>query len=280
MSTAAKRGSISLRSRVRGPIVLAILRRDYLITRSYRLPFVLDVFFGVLNLAVYFFISRTFADKVPADLHGAPTYFAFATVGIILGLVVEAASEGIADRIREEQLTGTLESLLTYPLTLIEICFGLVSFPFVFALARIVMYLAIGSVWMNLDLTRTSWIGLATMLVATGGAVVAIGIVSGAAILVWKRGGILAAMAVFAMTILSGSFFPISVLPDGLESLGKILPLRFALDGIRASLFGSRDWSGDAIALVLFAVVGVPVAVWMFGAALQRARRAGSLAQY
>ena len=44
-----------------------------------------------------------------------------------------------------------------------------------------------------------------------------------------------------------------------------------------ATDYGTRK---RVLALVLFAVLGIPVAVWLFGAALQRARRAGSLAQY
>ena len=72
----------------RGGVILAVIRRDVLVTRSYRLAFVLDVFFGILNLALFFFISRTFDDIATADLHGAPSYFAFAAVGIVLALVI------------------------------------------------------------------------------------------------------------------------------------------------------------------------------------------------
>ncbi|MDX6401097.1 MAG: hypothetical protein QOF27_1703, partial [Gaiellaceae bacterium] len=67
---------------LRGQVLKAMVLRDVGVTRSYRLAFVLDVFFGVLNLAMFFFISRTFANVHGADLHGAPSYFAFASVGI------------------------------------------------------------------------------------------------------------------------------------------------------------------------------------------------------
>jgi ABC-2 type transport system permease protein len=280
-SRAARESRISLPSLVlRGRIVLAIVGRDFDITRSYRLPFILDAFFGVLNLAVYFFISRTFEGVRSADLHGAPTYFAFAAVGIVLGLVVEAASEGIADRLRDEQLTGTLEALVTYPLTLAEICLGLVGFPFLFALARALLYLVVAGIWMDLDLSRTSWLGLVCVLIASGSALTALGILAGAIVLVLKRGIALVGMAVFGMTLLSGSVFPIAVLPDWLEPLGKILPLRFALDGVRAALFLGDGWATDAAVLVGFSALGIPVAVWIFGRALLFAERAGSLAQY
>ena len=39
----------------------ALVARDYRITRSYRLAFVLDLLYGVVEVAIYYFISKTFA---------------------------------------------------------------------------------------------------------------------------------------------------------------------------------------------------------------------------
>ena len=52
-----------------GSVVAALARRDFALMRSYRLSFVSDVAWGVLNLLVYFFISKlvTTADVVVQD---------------------------------------------------------------------------------------------------------------------------------------------------------------------------------------------------------------------
>ena len=50
----------------RGTMVRAFARRDFLVTRSYRLPFVLDTISGVFLLGTYYFISRTFK-SVPTE---------------------------------------------------------------------------------------------------------------------------------------------------------------------------------------------------------------------
>jgi ABC-2 type transport system permease protein len=267
-------------SGVLGRAGLAIVRRDYLITRSYRLAFALDGFYGILSLAVYFFISRTFSDASAADLGGAPTYFAFASVGIALGLVIDAASTGLAQRLREEQLTGTLEALVAQPLTATQICLGLVGFPFAFAMARALVYLAVAAVWMDLDVSQASWIGLILVLAVTGAALAALGVVAGAVVLVLKRGDILTGVTVFAMTLLGGAFFPISVLPDWLEPIGKVVPVRFAFEGVRGALFQGSDWGADALVLLGFSCVGLPICVWIFGRALDLGKRSGSLGQY
>jgi hypothetical protein len=89
---------------------------EYASRRTYRLAFLLDLVFGIANLLVYYFISRTLSIGQHSDLGSAPTYFAFALVGIAITNVIGAAATGLAYRIREEQFTGTLEALLVQPL--------------------------------------------------------------------------------------------------------------------------------------------------------------------
>lgn len=269
-----------LSSLPRGRIVAAIIRRDYLVTRSYRLAFVLDLFYGVINLVVFYFISLTFADATTADLAGAPSYFAFVAVGIALTIVIGAASSGLASRIREEQLTGTLEALLAQPLTTTEVALGLAGFPFLFAIVRAAFYILIAAGLLGLDLSGADWIGFLVVLALSGLALSALGVLFGAVVLVVKRGEVLAGMVTFGMGMLSGAFFPISVLPSWVEPLGAVIPTRFAFDGLRAAIFRGGGWGDDALALVAFAMLALPIGVLVFREALVHARRTGSLAQY
>jgi ABC-type multidrug transport system permease subunit len=267
-------------SRPRRHVVAAVVRRDYHVARSYRLPFVLDLFYGVLNLVVFFFISRTFSDASPTNLQGAPDYFAFAAVGIALTIVLAAASSGLASRIREEQLTGTLEALLAQPLTTTEVALGLAGFPFLFAIVRAAFYILLAAALLGLDLSGTDWIGFATVLLVAGVALSALGVLFGALVLVIKRGEVLAGMVATGMGLVSGAFFPVAVLPAWLEPLGAVVPTRFAFDGLRAAIFRGEGWGDDTLALLLFAAVSLPVAIFAFSQALGYARRAGSLGQY
>ena len=258
----------------------AFARRDWRITRSYRLPFILDGFYGVLNLAVYFFISRTFHGVGLSHLEGAPSYFAFAAVGIVIATVVDTASDAIAYRIRDEQLSGTLELLLAQPLSVAQLCFGTILFSSFFAFARACLYLTVAAAWMGLDLSHTSWVGVPLMMLLSGLALAAFGVLAAAPVLVIKRGEVLASMTLFAMGILSGSVFPVGALPDWLEPISRIVPLRYALDGTRHALFGSGGWTGDALFLAAFGLVATPVAVWILGRALAISKRMGTIAQY
>jgi ABC-2 type transport system permease protein len=270
-------------SRFRFPrtaVVSALTRRDFLVLRSYRLSFALETFFGVLDLAVYFFISRTFGGISGASLQGAPSYFAFAAVGIILGAVMFATSASVSNRLREEQLTGTLEALTTQPLTPLELCMGLVSFPFVFACFRASLYLVVASFWMHLDVSRTSWPGVAATLIGAAFALAPVGILAGALVLVVKRGVTVVAILVSAMGFLGGAVFPISVLPDWLQWVGRAMPIRFAFDGVRAALFEGHGWEHDALALVAFGAALFPFALAAFALAFRHAKKTGTVSEY
>jgi ABC-type multidrug transport system permease subunit len=261
--------------------IAAIVRRDYQLARSYRLAFGMDLLLGFANLILYFFISRTFTGVGrTAGLHGAPSYFAFALVGIVITVVMTAASTSLAMRIREEQLTGTLEALVVQPLGSFELAVGLVGFPFLFAMVRALAYLGIAWAWLNVDFARADWSGVALVFLSAGLALTSLGIALGAIVLVIKKGDVLASLAVFALGLISGALFPISVLPDWLEPLAKIAPMRFAFDGLRSALYRGSGWGEDVVVLALFGALTFPAAVWIFDRSLRFAERKGSLAQY
>jgi ABC-2 type transport system permease protein len=258
----------------------ALLLRDYRLRTSYRFTIALDFFIGVLDVIVYYFISKTFKGVSTASLGGAPSYFAFALVGIAVTAVVTATAQGVGNRVREEQLTGTLEALMAQPITASETALGMCGLPFLMATARVALYLIVGALLLGLDLSHTDWIGFTLILVGTGAVMSALGIATGGAVIVAKRGNTLAGLVIFAMGMLGGAVFPVSVLPPWLEAIGKAVPTRFAFDGLRDALYQGSGWETDALVLGAISLVALPVAVWGFGRALHHARRAGTLSEY
>ena len=82
------------------------------------------------------------------------------------------------------------------------------------------------------------------------------------------------------MTFVSGAFFPVSVLPSWAQTIGEVMPTSFAFDGLREALFDGGGWGTSALVLVAMGVVGIPLATWVFAAALRHAKRKGTLAEY
>jgi ABC-2 type transport system permease protein len=257
----------------------ALGRRDFLLTSSYRTAVVFDVGWGTIQVLLYFFISRVVGLSPSADLGAAPSYFAFALAGILMSLIVSSATSDIGSRLREEQLTGTLELLVAQPLRGVELALGTATFPFVYAVVRVWLYLLIAVAGLGLSTSHTDWLGVVVLLVLGGLAFVGLGIAAAAVTLVFKRAAVVDA-AIFAMTFVSGALFPLSVLPGWLRPIGKVMPTRPAFEGLRHALFGGGGWGLDALVLGAIAIVAIPVAVLLFDAALTHAKRRGTLAQY
>ena len=259
--------------------ITALAYRDLLVTRSYRLSFVSDIGWGVVNLLVYSFISKL-VDTDATSIAPAPSYFSFAVCGIVMSLVIYAASTGVAFRVREDQLAGTLEILCAQPLRTFEFALGVISFPLTFAVVRATGYLVFAAVALDLDAPDADWAGSLVMFVAAALAFAPIGILAIGATIVFKRATSIAAVVVFALTFVSGAVFPVSELPDGLQSIGQVMPTWFAYEGLRSALFTGGGWYGDAGALAIFAAAGLPCSMWLLSLALEKAKRDGTLGQY
>ncbi len=260
--------------------LLALGRRDLLVATSYRLPFVADLVWGVVDLALYFFISRVVGPDPAADLQGAPSYFAFVVAGILLSLMIGSATGEIASRIRDEQLTGTLELLCAQPLRSGQLALGYAAFPIAYAAARVTVYLVVAVLVFDLGTEDTDWVGVVVMLAVSALAFFGLGVLAAAAVLAFKQGEGVVDAGVFAMTFVSGALFPLSVLPGWLEAIGRVMPTSFAFEGLRDALFVGGGWGTEAVILLAIAAVGIPASVWVFARALRHAKRRGNLAEY
>ena len=264
----------------RGRAVRALTVRDWRITRSYRGALMSDLAFGCLNLAAYYYISRTLKVSVHTGLDGAHSYFAFAAIGVALSVVLQAAISGVSARLREEQLTGTLEALCAQPISAGELALGLAGFPFLFAVFRAFVYLLIAGALLGLDFSRCAWVGLVGAFLATGVALGAIGICIAALVLVFKRANAVGAIGTFGMSLLGGAVFPASVLPHWLRPLSDIVPTRFAFSAARAALFGRPNWPEETLALAGLGVTLGAISIGVFTLGFRHAASRGTLNQY
>jgi ABC-type multidrug transport system permease subunit len=281
-STAVRTQSISATSRraaqaLPGTAVVALIRGDARQRSTFRFALALDFAFGVLNLIVFFFISHVLRRPAHAELAGAGSYFSFAAVGIAFMLVIGAATAGLMRRVREEQLSGTLEALVVQPVGPVALAFGLAGFPFLFATARAAVYLLIAGLWLGLRVAHASIAGVALVLVAAALCVMAIGIALSAVALLLRQADSLGRVTVFALGFLGGAYFPISQLPHPLQWVSDVLPTKFAFDGLRSALYTGSGWWSDLGLLVAFAAVALPLTVLAFRVALEASMRRGTL---
>jgi ABC-2 type transport system permease protein len=262
---------------------LAFLRRDFLEEVSYRAAFLMQFGGIVLSVTLWFLIARFLRPAQP-ELPGLPgvPYFAYLLVGIAFNFYLVSALRSFAAKLRNEQLTGTLEAMLMSPtpIPVLVLCSAL--WDFFMTSLQVIAYLALGAAF-GMHLRFDSLPSFLLILILTILAFSGIGIVSAAFILYLKKGDPINFLISSVSALFGGVFFPTESIPMGLGKVGRFLPITYALDGIRKCLLtGARfqDLLPEIGALLLFIALLLPVGLACFSLAVRKAREEGSLAQY
>jgi len=77
--------------------------------------------------------------------------------------------------------------------------------------------------------------------------------------------------------------FPVAMLTPWLRWLSSLLPVTYALDGMRRALLASAAFSDilpDVVALLAFTAVLLPLGGLAFRAAVRKAKKDGTLTHY
>lgn len=262
----------------------AFFLRDFYNESSYRFAFVFT-FLGVLFRAlIFFFLSEfigTVADPYLADYNG--DYFSFVIIGIALGGYFGVGLTGFSSALRQAQVTGTLEATMMTPTPISLVIIGSALWSYTFTTFRVIIYLLIGALLLTLDLSQANV--LAALLILLLGIIsfASIGILAASFIMVLKRGDPVTAVLGTGANLLGGVFYPVTVLPDWLQIISYLLPITYALRGLRLALLNGAAWATlmpDIVALLLFCVILFPLSLLAFRFAVNRARSEGTLAHF
>lgn len=264
-------------------LLWSFLLRDFQTQVSYRSAFVLG-FFGLFFRAfTFYFISRLIGDGAAPYLGAyGGDYFAFVLIGIAFNGYFGVGLSAFAGALREAQTTGTLEAVLMTPTPLSAMIVGSALWSYLFTTLQVVIYLLLG-LFLGLDLSAANIpLALVTLLLSVA-VFAAIGIIAAGIIMVIKRGDPLTTLIGSVSALLGGIYYPIELLPEWLRAVSHLLPITYAVRLMREALLAGAGWREafpDLLALAIFAAVLLPAAFFAFRLAVDRARAAGSLAQY
>jgi ABC-2 type transport system permease protein len=158
---------------------------------------------------------------------------------------------------------------------------GICAFAMLYGLVRTALVLGLAELLFQLDFSRANPLAAVVVLAAATPAVVGIAVLAAVLPLLSPEKGDQMTVAIQGVILLvSGVYYPISVLPWPLQVLGRVSPMTYMLDGIRKSLLQAQSASQLAPELGLLLGMGlllVPAGVLVFGWAERRAKRLGLL---
>jgi ABC-2 type transport system permease protein len=260
--------------------VAAVLRRDWLITISYRTRFVTHLLSVFFSLTLFHFISQL----VRVSSFSKPgAYFAFAVVGLITLQVLNSTLQVPPGTLRGELVAGTFERFVLSPMGGLNGILAMMVFPLLYALASAVVMLIFAGIVFGVHLHWATLPLIVPIGVLGALSFAPFGVLFLAAVLLSKQAITGATFLIAGISLIAGLYFPVSLLPAWMRWLSDVQPFTPAVDLMRHVMVATQLHQAAGIELIKvvgFTVVLLPVSVWVLGVALRFSRRRGTILEY
>ena len=262
----------------------AFFYRDLTSDATYKVAFLLQLVGMFVSVLTYFFLSRLMGDVGTEYLkpYGG-NYFAFVLIGIAFISYLNVSIKGLAGVVREGQVLGTLEAILVTPTSIPTVIFSSSIYGFFWATINVVFYLLFGSICFDLNLSQANLPAAFVILLLTIASSTGLGIFSASFIMILKRGDPVGWLFTMASGLIGGLYYPLDVMPHWLQTVAKLLPVTYSLEGMRMAILNGYSLSqlaSTAWILCLFSILILPGSLVVFQKAVLKAKQDGSLAHY
>jgi ABC-2 type transport system permease protein len=214
----------------------------------------------------------------PAEVHRAVLYLA---IGTLTWSYMASLFQAIAESVQWERWEGTIEYTMMSPISRMTYLLGSCLFGVIYGLARSAVVLLV--LVFTFHLTANSGGLLPALLIVSVGSLsfVGIGIMAATLPLLFTEKGAQMTYVIEALLLLvSGVYYPVTVLPGWIQSVSHLSPATYILDGTRTALLGSasrHDVVSSLIPLAVIGVVTIPLGVYLWARAERFAKRTGRL---
>ena len=212
------------------------------------------------------------------DLRRAQLYL---LIGALLWGYLSLVFMEAAYAIAWERWEGTIEYTFMAPVRRMTHLMGICVFAIGYGLARTFIVLIAAVAIFNFDFSHANFAGTLVVLAASLVPLIGLAILTSVLPLLSPQKGEQMSFAVQGfMLLVSGVYYPLTVLPVPLQAAGIISPLTYALSGMRRSLLdgaGVGDQLPTVAILLGMGAVLIPLSVAVFSWAENRAKRLGLL---
>jgi ABC-2 type transport system permease protein len=200
-----------------------------------------------------------------------------AVVWAYLGIIFEILTETVA----WERWEGTIEYTFMAPLARPVHLFGMGLFAIVYGIVRAVLLFAVVAAFFDLELPTANFVAALVVLAIASISFVGIGMMTAVLPLISpEKGTQLGFVAQGMLLVVSGVYYPVSVLPEWMQWLATISPATYALDGIRDSILeghGVTAMWDEIWPLLVIGAVSIPLGLEVFRRGERYAKRHGKL---
>ena len=261
----------------------AFVFRDFHLTRRYFSWVVVFTFYTIVNAATIALIGVAQGDfRLTLTL----------ILGALLWSYLSAMYQEIANSIAYERWEGTLEYTFMAPVSRLVHLLGVSLFATFYSVVRTGVILLGLALFVDLDLAGANLWGVLVVLLVGSLAFMGLGLMAAILPVMSPENGAQATNILQGVLLLvSGIYYPVSVLPTWLQPLAYISPATYALEASRKLLGIQHPDSApghlvgaplgavlpELVVLLLMGVAFIHLGLWVFGLAERWAKRTGKL---
>jgi ABC-2 type transport system permease protein len=254
-----------------------VVERNVYLTRRYIWWDVAFMVWTIANTLTIVFI----AEGIEAT--GGDIDVARATTTLLIGAVVWAylgiIFEFLTETVAWERWEGTIEYTFMAPLSRAMHLGGSGVFAVLYGLIRAAILFVVVALFFGLSMPDANFAAAIALLVIASVSFFGIGMMTAVLPLISpEKGAQLGFVGQGMLLVVSGVYYPVSVLPGWMEWLSQISPATYALRGIRASILDGAGlaWA-DVWPLLVIGALSIPLGLFIFSIGERHAKRHGKL---
>ena len=258
----------------------AFIERNFNIVKRYWAWELVWLVYGIVNsLSVSFIgVGMGALGATEAQSQNMVIYLA---IGTIVWRYLSVIFYWVTDVIGIERWEGTIEYTLMAPIQRLTHMLGQTSFAVVYSMLHTIVILVATLLFFNITLTNANLVTPFVVLLAGSFSFIGFSIVGSVLPLLFpERGSQMTHVIIALLLLISGVYYPVSVLPQWMQTLSLISPATYVLEGVRAGLLEGATvqqvWA-QIWPLLIIGAVTLPLGLKIFNWAERYAKRTGKL---
>lgn len=261
---------------------LAFVERNlYLVRRYWHLELAFLIFNVASAMSVLYIGEAQMQAGGGGSRDGQLDLVLYLGIGTVVWAYLRAVFSNVGEMVAWERWEGTIEYTMMAPISRLAHMLGVSLFSIIYGLARSALLLGVLSLFFSVDLSQANLAGAAVILLAGSISFLGFGIMAAVLPLLFpERGEELTFVISSILLLVSGVYYPISVLPGWMQPLATISPATYVLEGMRAALLEGKPTLALGPYLLPILILGglaVPIGIAIFKWGERYAKRTGRL---
>jgi ABC-2 type transport system permease protein len=252
-----------------------VVERNLYLTKRYFLWDLAFLLWTIANTLTIVFISRG-VDLSPAARNELATKLLVGgVIWAFLGIIFEIVTETVA----WERWEGTIEYTFMAPVSRPVHLIGMGVYAVLYGLVRAAAIFVAVVAFIGIHLPHANYGAAVALLAIASISFIGVGMMTAVLPLISpEKGTQLGFVAQGLMLVVSGVYYPVSVLPDWMQWIAKISPATYALRGNRDQILNGAGlrWA-DVWPLLVIGALSIPIGLLVFRAGERYAKQHGKL---